>query len=224
MSERHGPVVAAFDLDGTLTDGGSVFSWLGHIAGRVRVYWSATLRSPAIVWAALRSGAAADRVKESLFRAALAGRDEDAVAEESREFALEHLARHGREEVIERLRRHREHGDKVVIVSASPELYVATIAEALEADGQVATRLAVDPLGRLTGGYLGHNCRGEEKLRRLQLWIADQGLGDDVVIYAYGNSRGDRRMLSAANVGVDCGRLGVFGALRRYTRLRNLDQ
>ena len=36
------PVVAAFDLDGTLTEGGSVFPWLKSIAGRGRT-WRAAL-------------------------------------------------------------------------------------------------------------------------------------------------------------------------------------
>jgi phosphoserine phosphatase len=38
-------------------------------------------------------------------------------------------------------------------------------------------------------------------------------------LYAYGNSRGDRRMLSAADHPVDCGQLGTLGALRAFPRL-----
>jgi len=224
MTDATRPVVAAFDLDGTLTKDGSVFRWLRRIAGNLRVYWSAAVRSPALAWAALRSGASADRVKEHIFHATLAGREESVVKEASRAFALDHLAERGRDDVIERLRGHLKDGHRVVLVSASPELYVDVVAQALGAHGAVATRLAVDPLGRLTGGYLGRNCRGEEKLRRLELWIADQQLGDHVELHAYGNSRGDRRMLAHADVAVDCGRLGRIGALRRYTRLKKLDQ
>jgi phosphoserine phosphatase len=71
----------------------------------------------------------------------------------------------------------------------------------------------------LTGSYLGKNCRGTEKMRRLNAWIAERQYGQDPVIYAYGNSRGDRRLLSGATYPFDCGKLGLFGALRTYPRL-----
>ena len=38
-------------------------------------------------------------------------------------------------------------------------------------------------------------------------------------LWAYGNSAGDLQMLKAADIGVDAGRLGRFGRLRRYRRL-----
>ena len=112
----------------------------------------------------------------------------------------------------------------MVIVSASPQLYVDVMTETLKADGGLGTRLAVDPRGRLTGGYLGKNCRGTEKLRRLDEWIAQRHYPTPPVIFAYGNSRGDRRMLSAAAHPFNVGQLGVVGSLRRFARLRAPDQ
>jgi phosphatidylglycerophosphatase C len=120
---------------------------------------------------------------------------------------------------LERLQWHRDEGHTIVVVSASPELYVAEVARIVGAHGAVATRLAVDPLGRLTGGYLGHNCRGEEKLRRLETFVTSLGLDTVPEIYAYGNSRGDRRMLAAADHPFDAGKLGAWGALRAYPKL-----
>ena len=38
-------------------------------------------------------------------------------------------------------------------------------------------------------------------------------------LWAYGNSAGDRELLEAADIGVDAGRLGRFGKLRRFRRL-----
>ena len=40
------------------------------------------------------------------------------------------------------------------------------------------------------------------------------------VLYAYGNSRGDRRMLRGATFPFDVGRLGPLGALRLFPRLK----
>ncbi|MDE3221963.1 MAG: haloacid dehalogenase-like hydrolase, partial [Acidobacteriota bacterium] len=86
-------------------------------------------------------------------------------------------------------------------------------------DAGIGTRLALDARGHLSGGYLGRNCRGSEKLRRLREWMEQRQYPGDPVLYAYGNSRGDRRLLSAATFPFDVGKLGRLGALRTFPRL-----
>lgn len=210
--------VAAFDLDGTLTEGGSVFKWLRHIGGNVPTFAHAATRSAPLVWGSIRSGESADRAKESLFHSVLHGRELEDVDDLSQEFARRHLEHHARPKYIERLVWHVEQGHRVVVVSASPEIYVTVIAAAVGAEAAIATRLAVDPLGRLTGGYLGRNCRGEEKQRRLTDWVSGT-VGGAAEVYAYGNSRGDRRMLQSATFAYDAGKLGKLGAMRSFERL-----
>ncbi len=219
MPHAPSPVVAAFDLDGTLTDGGSVFKWLEHVAGRGTALRAAGRLIVPLTLGALRSGRTADRAKERLFRSLLAGREWSSVEHASRSFILEHLQRHLRRPTVARLRWHLEQGHDVVLVSASPEVYVDIVARELGAHGALGTRLAVDPLGRLTGGYLGRNCRGKEKMRRLDEWIDGRGYSTPPDIYAYGNSRGDRRLLARATYPFNLGRLGRWGALRRYPSL-----
>jgi phosphatidylglycerophosphatase C len=214
-----GPIVAAFDLDGTLSNGGSVFRWLRYLCGARATYLAAaTLAGPLFV-GAVRSGPWADRAKERLFRRLLIGREAEDVREVSRAFAIAHFEEHGRDWVIERLNWHLRQGHGVVIVSASPELYVGVVAEMLNADGALGTRLAVDPRGKLSGSYLGRNCRGREKLRRLSEWLAVRYPDTAPTLYAYGNSRGDRRMLRGAMYPYDVGKLGSLGALRHFPRL-----
>jgi phosphatidylglycerophosphatase C len=153
----------------------------------------------------------------------LAGLAADEFAKASEAFAEGHLRRHLRPEVAGRLAWHLERGDIVVVVSASPESYVAPAAERLGAHGALATRLAVDPSGRLTGRYDGKNCRGTEKYTRLVGWLRAGGIlaagSPQPVLWAYGNSRGDLRLLEAADYPVDAGRLGRLGRLRRFPRL-----
>jgi phosphatidylglycerophosphatase C len=209
--------VAAFDFDGTLTNGGSVFDFLTAVSGRRTVLTAAAALAPRLAHAAVVGGTVADDTKQELFVRVLAGVDADFVDQVGAEFAVSHLAAHVRPEVRRRLDWHRGRGDQVVVVSASPEVYVSVAAERLAADGAVATRLAVAD-GRLTGRYDGANCRGEEKIRRLRLWMAEAGL-DGTRLWAYGNSRGDLRMLRAADTGVDVGRLGRFGRLRAFKGL-----
>ena len=214
------PSVAAFDLDGTLSDGGSVFKWLRFICGSRATYLATARLAVPLLIGAIRSGSQADYAKERLFISLLNGRDERAVSDESRTFALAHFTAHARPRVLERVTWHLDQGHDVVIVSASPQLYVEVVAEHLGVAGGLGTRLATDARGLLSGGYLGRNCRGKEKMRRLNAWIESRHPGVATTIYAYGNSRGDRRMLRAATFPFNVGRLGPFGALRHFPRLR----
>jgi len=219
------PVVAAFDLDGTLTEGGSVFHWLREVAGNGAVFRAALPLTPALTVGAIRAGHWADDAKQRLFHALLHGRSLEEVTAvsrrfilESRRFILDHLAHEGRPHVTARLRWHVEQGHDVVLVSASPQIYVDILTQEFGIAGGLGTRLAVED-GRLTGYYDGKNCRGTEKMRRLSAWIAERNYPSAPTIYAYGNSRGDRRLLAGATYGFDCGKLGRFGALRIYPPL-----
>jgi HAD superfamily hydrolase (TIGR01490 family) len=211
------PGVAAFDFDGTLTAGGSVFGFLSAVVGRRAAYAAAASLSPGLVHAALVGGTVADSTKGKLFERTLAGVPVRRLEEVAADFAPAHLERHLRTEVRERLDWHRRRGDQVVIVSASLDVYVRIAGTLLGADGVVATKLAAED-GLLTGHYEGANCRGEEKARRLRSWVAgSKGAGG--TLWAYGNSRGDLRMLRAADVGVNVGRLGRIGRLREFPGL-----
>ena len=210
--------VAAFDFDGTLTDGGSVFDFLTAVTDRATVIKAAGPLAPKMAHAAIAGGSVADRTKETLFRRVLAGVEAARFERIGEEFAEAHLTGHLRPEVRRRLDWHRGRGDRVVIVSASPAAYIEPVAVRLGADGAIATHLAVDSSGRLTGRYEGANCRGEEKIRRLRLMMAELGL-EDAHLWAYGNSRGDLRMLRAATTGVNVGRLGRLGRLRDFPGL-----
>ncbi len=210
--------VAAFDFDGTLIRGGSVFDFLTAVAGRSKVLSASAALLPELAFAAAAGGRHADRVKEQLFRRVLAGTPLGRLEDVAVRFGPDHLTRHQRSDVRSRLDRHRQRGDRVVVVSASPEVYVAVAAALLGADGVVATRLEVTETGLVTGRYEGANCRGDEKLRRLRDWIEATG-GPGGRLWCYGNSRGDLTMLRAADVGVNVGRLGRVGALRSYPGL-----
>jgi len=224
MSERTRPTVAAFDFDGTLTNGGSVVPFLRRVRGPFPVARGILRNLPRLAHAAIVGGTASDAAKEALFTELLAGLPVADVDRVGAEFAEEHLGRRLRADTRARLDWHREHGHYVVVVSASPEAYVRPAAAILGADAALATRLAVGG-DLLTGRYEGRNCRGAEKYARLMAWIRSEGLGSGrPVLWAYGNSRGDRRLLEAADHGVDAGRLGRFGRLRRFPRLASVSE
>lgn len=211
--------LAAFDLDGTLTEGGSVFPFLVATAGLGKVLWASLVLAPQLAVAGIRGGGTADRVKQRLFERTLRGLALSEVLERSGPFGRHHLERDARAQVVEALRRHQEAGHTVLIVSASPTTYVEAIAAELGVEHVEATELAVDGAGRLTGRYEGANCRGEEKLARLERWRERLDEGSGVVLWAYGNSRGDARMLAAAEHPVYVGKLGRLSPLRSFPRL-----
>jgi phosphatidylglycerophosphatase C len=212
------PDVAAFDFDGTLAAGGSVYGFLTALRGRGPVLAASLALAGRLAHAAMVGGTVADDTKELLFRRLLAGLDHAQAEEVASRFVRHHLDRHLRSSVHQRLDWHRDRGDRVVIVSASPELYVREAGVRLGADAVVATRLEVDDRGALTGRYRGANCRGDEKLRRLRRWIDETGPAPDR-LWAYGNSRGDLTMLRAADVGINVGHLGPVGQLRSFPGL-----
>ena len=222
MQTPTSPVVAAFDLDGTLTEGGSVFPWLRHVAGNGGTYWAALRLIVPLTIGAVRSSKWADSAKEQLFCELLTGQDEVQLRAISRNFAIDHLSHKARATTVARLEWHRAQGHEILIVSASPQMYVEVVVELLHAHGALGTRLAVNQMGLMTGRYLGKNCRGTEKIRRLNEWIAQRDYAVEPIIYAYGNSRGDRRLLEGATYPFDAGKLGRFGALRQYPRVRRL--
>jgi phosphatidylglycerophosphatase C len=219
------PVVAAFDFDGTLTDRGSVWPFLATVSGRRRVVRAALADIGPLAAAAALGGRHADEAKEALFGGTLGGLDAVELEARAAQFGLDHYRRHARADVRDRLEWHRAQGHRLLIVSASPEIYLTAVGRELAVDGVIATRLAVDGDGRMTGGYDGKNCRGQEKIDRVRQWMVRSGPpgGDGSAItpflWAYGNSKGDRRLLQGADRGVDVGRLGPVGALRSFPRL-----
>ncbi len=235
-------VVAAFDFDGTLTGGGSVWRFLSAMRGRRAVAAAVATLAPRLVAAALLGGDHADRAKEALFTRVLGGLALADVERDAAAFGSEHLRRRGRQDMLQRLAWHQRQGHRTVIVSASPALYLHAVAQELGVDAVVATRLAVGVDGLLTGCYDGRNCRGAEKIGRLRHYMAASALRDgdgaaaapttegggasdaaatdaEPFLWAYGNSAGDRQLLAAADIGVDVGKLGRWGKLRRFPRL-----
>jgi len=208
-------VIAAFDFDGTLTRGGSVWRFLIAASGVRRALSSLVVVLPRLIAAAVLGGDRADGAKEELFAHALSGLSFEDVARTSDWFGRTHYIKRSRADVADRLEWHRKYGDTLVIVSASPELYLQPVAEILDVDKVIATRLEVTDDGILTGRYDGPNCRGKAKIEGLLSWAGSPR----PFIWAYGNSAGDLQLLEGADIGVNVGRLGRLGRLRNFVRL-----
>jgi phosphatidylglycerophosphatase C len=194
--------VAAFDLDGTLTHRDTLLPFLHRAVGRGRTYRALLASSLPLARAAALGGAHRDAAKAAVLRGVLAGAPLDGLTEAAESFADHIVTQRLRPEVRERVDWHRNQGHELVLVSASPELYVTPIGRKLGFDTVLATRLEIGADGRLTGRLLGANCRGPEKVMRLREWRGE-GL---TLAYAYGDSAGDKEMLDLAMTAVKVGR------------------
>jgi phosphatidylglycerophosphatase C len=193
MERAESATVAAFDFDGTLTSSDSFIGFCRLVAGPrsvARALAGAAVRRPEedLSWR--------DGMKARLIAKVMAGRHLEEVEATAASYG-EILARQITAPMRMVLDRHRRSGDRLVVVSASLELYLAVAAERLGMHHVIGTRLEVGPDGRLTGRLEGSNCRGPEKARRLRAWLAEEGIGEAAIV-AYGNSRGDRELLAMA--------------------------
>ena len=111
---------------------------------------------------------------------------------------------------------HRSAGDRLVLMSASPDLYVPKIGQLLGFERTLCTEILWDG-ERLDGRLASANRRGEEKARCLE-WLRQQYRG--VPIIAYGNSSSDLDHMRAADRA-----LLVNGSLeaRRLARQSNIE-
>lgn len=189
------PVVAAFDFDGTLTRRDTMFPFLLHALGRMAFLRNMFALLPTLAGYALGK-IRNDVAKEKVFMRCLAGMSVDALQQKGEQFAANVLPGLLRPEAMRRLNWHRKLGHRCVVISASLEFYVRPWAISTGFDDAIATRLQTDEAGLVSGKLAGANCFGIEKVRRLQALLGDRG---GYTLYAYGDSRGDRELLSSAD-------------------------
>jgi phosphatidylglycerophosphatase C len=188
--------IAAFDFDGTIVRRDSLLPFLRRVCGAGPVARAVAAEAPAIARVAA-GGGDRDLVKAGLFARLLAGRSVEALEPVITAYAELVATRRVRPDMRARIGWHRGAGHALVIVSASPEIYLTPIGRLLGFDAVLGTRLEVDAAGVLTGSMDGPNVRGPEKVARLRAHAGDGPLR----IWAYGDSAGDRELLALADIG-----------------------
>jgi HAD superfamily hydrolase (TIGR01490 family) len=193
--QENKPVVAAFDFDGTLTRRDTMFPFLMHILGMKAFVRHVFALSPTLAGYGLgliRN----DIAKEKVFIRCLEGMNMDQLMRKGELFAANVLPNLLRPEAMQRLNWHKQLGHRCVVISASLDLYVRPWAINAGFDDVLATHLQTHEAGLVSGKLAGANCFGVEKVRRLQTLLGDR---NGYTLYAYGDSRGDRELLSSAD-------------------------
>lgn len=185
--------IVAFDFDGTLTVRDSFTAFLKWRAGPAR--WNSgrlKLFPDAVSYLFHRNRG---RIKAAAVREFLTGVPRERLEADAKTFANYASATLFRPDALATWRRWQQRGAQMVIVTASPEVIVAPFARGLGADMLIGSGIAYDHDDRVIGTLAGPNCRGPEKVRRLQ-----EVFGPDVhLTAAYGDTSGDTEMLAIAD-------------------------
>lgn len=104
------------------------------------------------------------------------GRPEPELLCTSRTFIEEVVRPAVRESALRLVRRHRDAGDLVAIVTATNDFVTRPIAELFGIDELIATDLARDSQGRVSGAIAGEPAFREGKVGRVQHWLRARGL------------------------------------------------
>ena len=191
--------IYVFDFDGTITTRDTFALFLRYYAGTAR--WALNITKLLPTFVAYKLGRI-DRhtVKHAVINRFFAGEPADDVEARAAQFAQEvipNLIRPAAHERLKELLGSPNCGpESLYICSASIGPYLRAWASSCGVHEQnvMSTELSVDN-GRITEGLSGYNVWGSNKVRR----ILDQFMPHSVrIVEAYGDTRGDREMLHAA--------------------------
>jgi phosphatidylglycerophosphatase C len=100
----------------------------------------------------------------------------DRLAQISARFADNVVERGLQPGAVARIQRDQENNALLVLATAAPEFYARIIATKLGVKVVIATCHATTADGKTLHRIHGENCYAEEKLRRIQCWLVDQGI------------------------------------------------
>ncbi len=185
--------IALFDFDGTITHGDMYSKFLRFSGTRVRALVINPLLAPFLLL--YRSGLlSAPKMRVLASYLVFRGRRSDEIITFAKDYVEHVIPEFIREQALSRLRWHQRRGDKVVIVSASLDVYLKLWCEEQGFDLVCSELKTIN--GKLTGCYINGDCSGKHKVTRVQ---ARYDLSQYAKVYAYGDTPEDFAMLSLAD-------------------------
>ncbi|OIQ20607.1 MAG: hypothetical protein BM556_01330 [Bacteriovorax sp. MedPE-SWde] len=185
--------LALFDFDGTITTEDTftkfIFSVLDKkslLLGRVKLFPYLIGYKVGIV--------KGTTIRQKIVKVGLAGRSFKDLSIQARDFSVNYIDTVIRENAKTRIKEHLKNGDKVIIVSASLDIYLKDWCSrnGLEL---ICAELEVRD-GLLTGKYLRGDCSGKAKADKVNDYC---DLSQFNKIYAYGDTLEDRELLDLAD-------------------------
>lgn len=187
-------IVAAFDFDKTLTYHDMFFPFLIFVKGKMRTAFSLLFALP-YLFKANKNPRFRQLVKEAVISHTIGGMKKDEIKQKGKEF-IENMKKGLRPEALQRLLWHQQQGHHCVLVSAGLDVFLEPWAKDAGFQDLICSQLDVIADNTLSGKLVGVNCWGAEKTRRL---IHLLGSKEDFILYAYGDSQGDKELLELAD-------------------------
>lgn len=185
--------LALFDFDGTLTTRETYGDFTRHAVSPLRRALGTPLFAPMLAFYK-RGLVSGNRIRRHVAAFGLRGASVAQVHATGARFAAEHIPSLLRGDAMQRLAWHKRQGDTVVLVPGGLDFYLAPWRQTHDVE-LICSRMASRG-DRLTGHYLGAQCVGEEKARRVR---KRYDLGGYATCYAYGDTREDAAMLALAH-------------------------
>lgn len=184
--------IAFFDFDGTITSKDTMFELIKYRKGKLSFYLGLIQLSPWLIAMKLRllsnTGA-----KEKLLSYFFHGTPHSDFQNACNLFIQEKLPNLVRPEALQEIAMHKKNKITVVVVSASAENWISGWCDQHQILC-IGTKLEIRD-GVITGKIDGKNCNGIEKVRRIK---ERYPLHEFKSIWAYGDTKGDKPMLSLA--------------------------
>jgi len=184
---------AFFDFDNTLARGDSVVPFLLYAIRKGVAPRSQLLRAAWGYLIQLGRPGKISRAKEHTF-SFIKGMRLDTMNDLARDFFHEIITPRLYEDAITELWNLKSCGYKIVVVSASADVYMRLLPELLPVDAVLSTRCEV--VDYAYTGKVDTNCKGEMKVERIKQWLSDNDfLLNGAASCAYGDSLSDAPML-----------------------------
>lgn len=187
--------IAVFDFDGTITYCDSLMPFCWFLSGTAKWIGNMILSLP-LFFGFLMGRYSRQEVKEGVLARFLKGMTIDEVRNQGKAFAESALLKLEKPDAMHRLKWHQSQKHRCILISASLDIYLQPWAKNAGFSDIITSSLDIGPDGEISGKLLGANCRGPEKTRRLSALI---GPLQNYIIYAYGDSEGDKELLAASD-------------------------
>lgn len=189
-----GKILVLTDFDGTITLGDTLSRYLFFAVPFHRLIAGLITASFQLGIMRITGRYSTEEAKEAVLAAFLKGETEKSLRHRGEQFCRTKLPGILRPAVCDRLKTLKEKGATIVIVTASPDIWVLPFAQS-EGYALISTRLEFYE-GKFNGRLATPNCKGQEKANRIEASIL---LDEFDYIIGIGNSSGDREMLALAH-------------------------
>jgi phosphatidylglycerophosphatase C len=186
-------VIAVFDFDGTITTRDSLPVFIKFAVPFLHLLKGSLYMAPFVLLFKLKvipNYIAKERLLKTFFK----GISIERFNSISEKFVA-NVERIVNPAALEKVKWHQQKGHEVIIISASVENWIRPWANKHGIKTVLATGLQLDNQ-MITGKFLSKNCHGAEKVIRLLAAYPDR---DSYILYAYGDSNGDKELLLAAD-------------------------